>query len=59
MSIKKKFLFKEGDHAVLEGKQGEDTYKLIIRLKDTLLVIFGPDTDEEGLRELAKEIGYY
>ena len=50
---------KEANYAILEGKQGEDTYKLIIRVEDTLLIIAGPDTAKEDLQELAKDLGYY
>ena len=50
---------KESNYAIVEGIQGEDRYQLIIQVEDTLLVIAGPDTAKEELRELAKEFGCY
>ena len=50
---------KASNYAIVEGKLLEDRYQLIIQVDATLLVIAGPDTDKEDLRELAKEMGYY
>ena len=50
---------KGSNYAIVEGKLLEDRYQLIIQADATLLVIAGPDTAKEDLRELAKEMGYY
>ena len=46
------------NYSILEGNQG-DTYKLIIRIDDTLLMISGPESDKSDIQSLAREIGYY
>ena len=48
----------ESNYSIIEGNQG-DSYKIIVRVEDTLLVIAGPKDSKEDLRDLAKGLGYY
>ena len=48
----------ESNYTILESELG-DTFKLMVRVDNTLLFVMGPKSDESGLKSLAADLGYY